>query len=345
MRKRGLAVLTVILMLCLAAGCAANENQPVVTNDDLTPFSPTSVNAEDGAGGEQGGEAQSAVRVPEPEKDYAYNWPAEDMEASEARLREEVETYALSMGGTEQEQAAYIEDCVQSSLDSWREQRALDPVVSPQEAANRAGRLFETLYGKDLTDKKLRLYCFLYSGETNANRPAWWVRIGDDTDDGSSIWNPGAYDQIDCKLDATTGEIISVKWIVSNEEYTEIQREPMPDCFIPIKVPSGWMKGGWDETHPNFEATMDALIDEFSPLVSESILTNGARVTSVQYKLIDREIPDETVNKVAFFVACENGKTYIMQRNEAIQPFLEYDFDGYPLRAYYFMDAAYTAAS
>ena len=86
------------------------------------------------------------------------------------------------------------------------------------------------------------------------------------------------------------------------------------------------MRGGWDETHPNFAPTMQALIDEFTPLVSGSPITNGAAVTSVEYQLSDRGIEDETVNRLYFFVTCDNGKTYLMERDEATQPYLEYDF-------------------
>lgn len=343
--RKACAVIVLTLVLCLAAGCATGESQPVVTSDDLTPFS-TVARSEDGTGG---GQVQPAVSVPE-EKDYAYIWPAEDMEASAVKLRGQLvdEYEAADAEGFENQMdvAKRIEERIAYMRTYWEGQRSLDPVVSPQEAANRAGQIFETLYGIDLTEKTLRMSC---QARTTAGggdssglcRAVWQVHVGNELDDGSTIEPPaGSYDQIECNLNAVTGEVLNVRWLVSNEECTEIMKTPMADCFIPIKEPSGWMRGGWDETHPEFVPTMQAMMDAFTPLLSGSILTNGAAVTSVEYQLVNRDIPGETVNRLNFFITCENGKTYLMQRNEAIQPYLSYPFDGYPLRAYRFFDMA-----
>lgn len=336
------AVLTLVLVLSFAAGCAANESQPVVTEDDLTPFSPAVLDS----GGEAGEDAQPAVSVPE-QKEYPYIWPAENMETSAERLRkqliEENKNYTERFTSRE-ELEAWVEERIKDARRWWEQQRALDPVIPPQEAANYAGQIFETLYGIDLTNKILRMSCDEQSlADPEVLRCVWRIHVGDVRDDSSMVEPPtGTYDQIECRMDATTGEIIRIKWCPSNEECIQIMETPMPNCFIPIKQPSGWHRGGWDETHPDYAATMQALIDEFTPLVSGSLLTNGSAITSVDYQLDDRGIEGETVNRLNFFVTCENGKTYLMQRNEAIQPYLEYDFDGYPLRAYYFYDTTLT---
>ena len=331
--KRLCAVLSLVLTLSLAAGCAASESKPVVTSDDLTPFSTSILDTD----GEQGGDVQPAVSVPE-KKDYPYNWLPKDTETSLERLRQQL--IAEHENDTEgfkdrQELEAWVDEKITNTRLEWENERALDPVVSPQEAANCAGALFETLYGIDLTNKTLNMLCYIHSFyNSGIARSMWRVSVRNDSVDGN-------YARIECHIDATTGEVIQVNWLVTNEECFQIRETPVPDCFIPIKVPSGWMRGGWDETHPNFAPTMQALIDEFTPLVSGSILTNGAAVTSVEYQLSDRGIKDETVNRLYFFVACDNGKTYLMERDEATQPYLEYDFGGYPLRAYNIYDTAY----
>lgn len=229
------SVLSLVLTLSLAAGCAASESKPVVTSDDLTPFSTSILDT----GGEQGGDAQPAVSVPE-KKDYPYIWPAEDMETSSERLRLQLlEEHKNDTEGFKdtQEREAWIDESIGNARLWWEKQRALDPVVSPQEAANCAGALFETLYGIDLTNKTMRMSCYNKSfSDADMARCMWSVHVGDASDDGSTIEPPiGSYYQMECWIDATTGEVVQVNWLVSNEECSQIMETPMPDCFYPYQ--------------------------------------------------------------------------------------------------------------
>lgn len=330
--KKAWAALTAALTLCLAAGCAANKSQPVVTSDELLPFS-TSVRAEN----EQ---PWPAFSVPE-EKTCAYIWPPEDIEASAEKLRQQITRAYQEAYSNAEELKAKADTEVECARNYWEKQRAVAFSVSPQEAANRAGVVFETFYGIDLADKVLRMECRAhanYGGDVD--RPVWRVYVGDACDDGVSIELPaGAVYQARCEVDAITEEIVSAQYFTSYETYTEIVETPMADCFTPISPDSPF--GRWDAAHPNFGIVKEALMEKLMTLISGSIFTNGAAVTLVECQLENIIEKGETVNRLKFYLTCEDGKIYELLRDRTIQPYLEYDFCGYPLRAYTIYDSDY----
>ena len=67
--------------------------------------------------------------------------------------------------------------------------------------------------------------------------------------------------------------------------------------------------------------------------LSGSALVGGAAVTEVRAEL-EGKIEESGENLISLWVDCDSGKTYQLYRGYYLQPYVNYDFVGYPLRAY-----------
>ena len=190
------ACLAAALTMSALVSCAPQESRPVVTSDDLTPPSAAQeAIAQDIGGG----------------KNYAYLWEAEQ---TETVVEEWIKTHEqivdtlrglIAQGEDTVKEAGFVSvEAAQTELEYWqavlerepeqlrqslREEAALAPVVSAQEAANIAGVAFETMYGLDLSQKTLRLNC--YQSDSNMEyhiagggvmRTVWGVELPEEPD-------------------------------------------------------------------------------------------------------------------------------------------------------------------
>lgn len=313
-----LAAGAALAALCASlSACAPWQSQPVVTEDDLTPPSA----------------AQDAIELDAGNgRNYAYDWPAEDVDATMARLEEKERGYFKEMdewlkraeqmtpaelneagfSSVEQarEQHKMIQEHQRENLVSQREylekQAALDPVVSPQEAANRAGAMFEQLYGVELLQEVLQLECRETQGDAVLDperdgplRPIWAVTLRKRKD-------PDTENNLFCTMDATTGEILFTDYTASEQEIHARRALPHPESFGQFEDYAAGT-GRWNADDPAFSPLAEEAERSLERLLSGSVLTAGARVTEVRWEL---EEQDGGGNTLWFSIRCESGKRY-----------------------------------
>lgn len=325
------------VLVSLLACCAADTGAPVVTEDDLTPFSTVQdVIVQDAGGG----------------KTYAYFWLGEALEQDPerveqiaARLLEDSAQNlrtALETEGLPEEERASLEaqleeyesrrmydEILDTLRDMAREQQRYDPVIPPQEAANRAGWMLEQLYGLDLTGKELFLSCYQSAAGDVFNRYG-----------GRMVWDVNALDgplvaanvaeQVcaSCVLDATTGELVEGSYLFTEEEQAAMEKTPAAAAYLPGN-------NGWDTQHPGYAQTADAACQQLVQAFLRSPLADGAAVTGT------KSLEDQ-YTVLAFRLSCDNGKNYEFTREYYADPYIQYDCEGYPLRAYQFQNEAYS---
>lgn len=336
-RKRtvsfGAAALCGVLAMCVLAACAGRPGgQPTVTRDDLTQlFIVQDVLEQDAGNG----------------KNYAYNWDAEDIDATMARLYESEQAYFAEMdewlenaenmtpeelaaaGVSSIEQARERNEMIKAhqleKLESWREylekQAALDPVISPQEAANRVGVIFEELYGVDLSQEVLELGCFALSADTaapadrvGAMRSVWSVSL-EEAADGVVFSTPG----IDCTMDTTTGEIVSLTYMPAAQELEARKELSKPACYTAVSEDGGGI-GIWNADDPSFTPMIEEIVPRVKHLLSGSPLTGGAQVTQIRAE-VQKEYDDLDWNVLVLYVECDSGSVYRLTARMWYDPF------------------------
>ena len=334
--RSALAGFAAALTMSALASCAPQESRPVVTSDDLTPPSA----AQEAIAQEAGGG-----------KNYAYCWQAENAEETLQMLREAYEQEvndakeliakgeeAVKAAGypslAEAQQAvearqARIEQDLADNQKRLEAELALDP-------ANLAGSLFEKLYGFDLSQDTLLLQCFESDSDMSYHpagggvmRAIWHVSREEAAD--GVLFSTNA---ISCTLDATTGEFIAVDYTLGSEEIAAMQATAVPACFIQRADPdAAGSYGYWDETEASYAGTVEKLKQQAKEQLSGSALVGGAAVTEVRAEL-EGKIEESGENLISLWVDCDSGKTYQLYRGYYLQPYVNYDFGGYPLRAY-----------
>ncbi|MCM1297703.1 MAG: hypothetical protein NC311_19370 [Muribaculaceae bacterium] len=325
------SMIVLALALSLLVGCAGGESQPVVTDDDLTSNSVVQavLNLDVGNG-----------------KTYAYVWADSDpeelagviIEANhlEARIRAWQADLERAIGQGDEEYLRQISDLsidearleyekcksgellkeqVQEIVGLVQAQLALDPVVSPQEAANRAGVLIEETYGISLSDQKLILNCsqtdptaavmYHYNG-----RMVWTATLMQPDGSGSLL------ERFSGVIDATTGEWIRAEYTLSEDEMTMLETNSIASFVIASE-------SRFDTENPAYFETVEAEKPKVMEAFAKSSLAEGAAVTGVRM--------EEDFARMVFCFTCDNGKTYRLLRTSN---YFEYDFGGYPLRAY-----------
>ncbi|MFQ7003617.1 MAG: hypothetical protein ACLRRT_08055 [Ruthenibacterium lactatiformans] len=336
------ACLAAALTMSALVSCAPQESRPVVTSDDLTPPSA----AQEAIAQEAGGG-----------KNYAYYWQAENAEETLQMLREAYEQEvndakeliakgeeAVKAAGypslAEAQQAvearqARIEQDLADNQKRLEAELALDPVVSAQEAANLAGSLFEKLYGFDLSQDTLLLQCFESDSDMSYHpagggvmRAIWHVSREEAAD--GVLFSTNA---ISCTLDATTGEFIAVDYTLGSEEIAAMQATAVPACFIQRADPdAAGSYGYWDETEASYAGTVEKLKagkgTTFRQCARRRRGSDGGPCGA------GRKDRGKRRELISLWVDCDSGKTYQLYRGYYLQPYVNYDFGGYPLRAY-----------
>lgn len=334
------------LVLGLLTACTGRSGeQPTVTDDDLKTFSA----------------AQAAIALDVGNgTNYPYFWEAEDIDAAveewkqseEQRIRPLLDLYASSGEALQEagfqtlEQAEYFyQNSLEESARSYRENllraAALDPVVSAQEAANLAGIMFKQLYGVDLSQKTLNLTCYeasgkdmLYGSSSGRIRTIWMVSWWDEASQTDSY-------QVNCALDATTGEWIDVWYCPSAQEREQHKANALPACFVENKNVSIGISGYWDAESPAFRPLMEQVEARVGKALSGSVLVGGAEVTEIRAEVSE---PQNGFNELALWVNCSNGKTYRMTWEYPYDPYDPIFADEepeFPLRSFSFLNKTY----
>lgn len=353
------AFFSVLLSLVLLASCAAWESRPTVTDDDLTQSSNIQDVLEQDAGNG---------------KNYAYQWDAGDIEATMAQRYEQEQAYFAQMderleeienmtpeelaeaGVVSVEQAREQNEMIKAhqleKLEilraSLEKQAALDPVISPQEAANRAGVIFEELYGVDFSQETLILTCLgtsdgviAFADGSGTQRPVWSVSLPS-TEDGTEDGTMFITCSMDCMMDATTGEIICVNYMPSTRELEQRKALPEPACYTSAGTDGGDV-GMWDADDASFALLVETFAPQLQGLLSGSRLVGGAQVTQVRAEV--RLLYDDLEwNELALYAECDNGSRYCLTARMSYDPFSGDETETrYILRGFYVYNETYFA--
>lgn len=333
----------------LTACTRESGGQPVVTDDNLTQLSTVQDVLEQEAGNG---------------KNYAYHWDAEDIETTMAQRDEQLqailaqrdewmknaenmspeELAAMGYDSIEQVREQYElagkrdQELLELDREHLKEEAALDPVVSPQEAANLVGVIFEKLYGVDLSQNVLELDCRETAGDdirhptrVGALRPIWVVSR-EETADGVLFSTNSLY----CTLDATTGEIISLTYSPSAQEKEERIGMQHPACYEEAGDENLYF-GRWNTEDASFAPMIEAAAQNLKQLLSGGPLTGGAQVTDVSWEVKEWEVDgfEDGSSELWLSVSCDDGKKYSLKAMMPYDPFIT---DGagtpYPMRGF-----------
>lgn len=334
--------------LGLLTACARQPGrQPTVTEDDLKTFSA----------------AQAAIALDAGNgTNYPYFWEAEDIDASVEQWKQRGEQQirllldicagseeALQEAGfqTLEEAESFYRDSLEESAQIYREglveSAALDPVISAQEAANLAGIMFKQVYGVDLTRKTLNLTCYeasaadmLYGVQSGQTRTIW-IGFWTDPDDGARV---DSY-QVNCALDATTGEWIDTGYRFGAKEWEQQKASVLPACFVENRNAVNGISGYWDAESPAFRPLMEQVEARVGRALSGSVLVGGAEVTEIRAEVSE---PQNGLNDLKLWVNCSNGKTYRMTWEYPFDPYdpvFADDEPEFPLRSFSFWNQTY----
>lgn len=337
------ACLAAALTMSALVSCAPQESRPVVTSDDLTPPSA----AQEAIAQEAGGG-----------KNYAYYWQAENAEETLQMLREAYEqevndakeliakgeeavkaagypSLAEAQQAVEARQARIEQDLADNQVKDWKQSLRWTRLY-PRRRRQTLRVPFEKLYGFDLSQDTLLLQCFESDSDMSYHpagggvmRAIWHVSREEAAD--GVLFSTNA---ISCTLDATTGEFIAVDYTLGSEEIAAMQATAVPACFIQRADPdAAGSYGYWDETEASYAGTVEKLKQQAKEQLSGSALVGGAAVTEVRAEL-EGKIEESGENLISLWVDCDSGKTYQLYRGYYLQPYVNYDFGGYPLRAY-----------
>lgn len=310
------AALTLCLFLCQLAACAGTPaGQPTVTADDLRP----------------GSAVESAIEQGIADKTYAWHWRALDIDAEAARA-------SAGLGESERH------DEMTEHYRAWLAQEApLDPAVSPQEAANIAGTVFEIMYGVDLSQDVFELSCGAMEGPPdllnafeNGSLPLIWTAWREKTGEGGL----SSVNKLWCMIDAATGELVAVSYQPDAAEEKERNREILPSCFIEMsRERRGY--GRWDTGDPAFAPMAEKISARLFAQLSKSPLTGGAAVTEMRTEVREN---DDGRNHLCLHAVCENGTTWQITILSPYDPlYWNADEPEYPLRGVYIRNELYGA--
>lgn len=333
------ALLTGALLAALLPGCAADTSAPVVTEDDLTPSSTVQdvIDLETGGG-----------------RNYPYFWSAEDSEQARQMVRRIMEEYHAQEQATLQELSSLSDSELQNRTSMTRSelqeelqtlqepgwldvaiekldreelepQRQLDPVVTPQEAANRAGRIAAQDFGADLEGYTMVLSCYRADPDDTFRYAGRTVWVADTMREPIGLSQNES--NFHCILDATTGELVAALYFLSDEERAQMAKTPVPDWWV------GPSDGGPDPQNPAYIEAVEQQTTQMTQVFAQSVLAEGAAVT---------ETAAEPDYFLAIHLTCDNGKTYELRREaDPDGHWVYYDYGGYPLRAYTVWNEAY----
>lgn len=320
--KTKAALLTGALLLTLLPGCAADTSVPVVTEDDLTPASA----------------AQDALRQEAGSgKTYRYFWPPEDPARAEEWARSYIEEKHRAdrenPNFSSEEDQALLDRLNQQILDLWMDDLAKQeqipmPAVSPQEAANLAGRMLEQAYGLELSGEELRLWLdelYFAPGNSYTEQPRCTVWKVTDMQDERFL----------CEINAETAVCEYLCYEESDAELAAAAQTPRASCCHALSEADGSLV--WDPDSPAFAPLAQTMMDEACAALSGSLLVNGAQVTGAEYlppePYADGE--ERPATDLHFILSCDDGRAYHLCGG-SLKFYPEYDCGGYPLRAYAF---------
>ncbi len=300
--KRLILMLSLCVMLSLF-GCSAvpDSSAPVTTTDDIRPS--TTVD-----------EVVAATPV---EKVYPYLWLAEDPEQSMELIATDARFASLNENLGEED---WIWD---DFLGQLKREGEIDYIVTPEEAANLAGSIFEESFGLTFNEEMPISLQLLTDGTT----AIWYIT---NTLDLSSVdWLYAL------EINATTGEI---GYLTSGPDYMgfyadmfETEKKP---SFVTLEGEFNSLIGYWDETHPQFKNDMTEIKDMLLSEIEGSLLLQGASVVKME-ETFNEMVVDDTrhTEELRVLVTLDDGRKMLFYDGYDIATSY-YDIGEYPLKMF-----------
>ncbi len=288
MKRLILPILVAVTALALTACTEAEPQQPVVTQDNIEPTTT----------------ADEVVEAVQSELDFNHYWLGDLDDATFVTFFERT----MGTAPTEEDYDSFYEEAAK--------QKAINPIITPQEAANIAGEILVSMYGaeKDVLDQQM----FMHVDED------YWVVY--QVDFSSDI----AYQVL---IDHTTGSIIYCYYNVIAQEYTDrMQSTPIDPSYTPSQdAPMLAADGHWDVESEGYTTTIDRLKLELKSELEGSILLQNVAITAIEVYQQQHEI---NAGLLSFVITLDDGRELSAARSIQAIPYTSFDHDGYPLRAY-----------
>ena len=167
-----------------------------------------------------------------------------------------------------------------------------EAVVSPQQAANIAGMLFENAYGLNQTGKVISLQYFVVEDI----QPRWCAM--------SEGWQEDGVSYAECTIEAQTGDLLLCIYRPTLEEQSIYMEKHQP--FV-IKTPCA--EGGYrlstDFDDPSYAAYLQQEIDRIRVFLTQAGLDKKSPVASI----VPSTDEDGKPNSAPYYVTYEDGRT------------------------------------
>ncbi len=299
-------MLSLCVMLSLF-GCSVvpDSSAPVTTSDNIEP----STTVDD------------VVAATPVEKVYPYLWLAQNPEPS-------MELIATDPRFADMNESLNEEDWIRDDyLDQLIRESEIDYIVTPEEAANLAGSIFEESFGFTFDEDTPINLQLLTDGTTAtwlvSNDPAFFFALAD------VEW------VFTLEINATTGAL-DFLWSRPHSMgfYADMFEEEKKPSFVTLEGEFKSLIGYWDETHPEFENDMTEIKDMLLSQIEGSLLLQGASVVKMEETFGVLEISDtEKTEELRILVTLDDGRKMLFYDGSEIAT-TYYDTGEYPLKMF-----------
>ncbi len=309
-------IITTFLTSCGAAAQQAQEPQePVITQDDITPSATVEEVLEIDAG--EG-------------KNYAYLWEAEDIDA--AMQEYDKVYYTPHIENASGEQKEWLESERERKKEQLQEELSFTPVISAQEAANVVAVFAQKAYGINAEEYTIKMslgvgVTDMLTSQVNEEMLIWHV----------SVYNKETDSYYILLIDANTSYILDSSISLDFSVIDELQGEKIAECFnVTSTVDLGYVTGTWDENHESFESTINKKKEELRAEFEQSGFSQGVNIAQIEPVFTESTHPSGIDEEfLAFLIKLEDGREITFTNLPFTAPYTEYNYGGYPLKGYH----------
>ncbi len=314
--KKIICCFAVAIVAVLSAGCTSQDtmSQEVITEDSILPTTTAD---------------EVIESIPE-DKNYDYIWLAEDVEKG---------VELIESGGYPLITAEFFASSSEQVIANLNREAEYDPIITAQEAANIAGNILIEAYGISQEDFGTLILNI-------ATDFGYWSVYQQDIYSETEMGVPW---RIFINIDATTGALNAVQVTPMELSYVEeMYASPTAESFVETENPSqpfatmeqsgledyryNNMKIGlWDEDHEMFQTEIDKEIAALTKQLDGSPVLQGATLTELSIMSVPGSVDQEDLG---FEGKLSDGRTIKLIRDPFYGPFLSFEQDRYPFRAY-----------
>ncbi len=297
-------LLSIIIILSLS-GCTAlsDSADATITTDNIEP----SIMLE-----------EVIAALPE-DKVYPYFWVAENPDKTIEIIKSDDRYKEMNEALNEVEYKEFLID-----------QSNLDFIITPEEAANLAGNIFEEAYGLSF-DEQNPVYLTLESDGIHT----FWTAEHQMTFLSESLRDDWYYTIL---INATTG-MISMLWAGADslEFSLEVAEAEVKSSYVLFDSDqkNGSLLGYWDENHINFDSEIAEIKEMLSNQLEESPLLQGADVVKIDavFDTYDYVDTGQTIEVLQLLVTLSDNRT-LMFYDRLLILVTEHELGEFPLKMF-----------